>query len=81
MVNKNDFSNHNIEVTGVNSRPVGSEAKAHTVYFNVIGDSIYYADRVAKTKSLSRKIVRKDGEIYFRYNNYKYNLKGVFNEL
>ena len=75
LINSRDAkSNHRVQVQGFNSRVVGSEVPFHTVHISVEGDSIYYAERVARTKTYTRKVIRKDGKIYYRYGGYQYDL-------
>jgi len=65
--------NHNISVEGFNSRVVGSTVPFHTVYFTVTDTNKWHYEKGYK-KEYSRKIVRKDGKIYYRYGGYKYDL-------
>ena len=64
---------HRIEIMGFNSIPVGSDKPHDTIYFNVAGDSIYYAERISKTKQFKRKLKIIDGKTTFRYGGYVYD--------
>lgn len=64
---------HGIEVLGFNSRPVGSTDPLHTIHVKVTDNDKWYYEK-GYQKQVSRKLVRKDGIVYYRLGGYKYDV-------